>query len=397
MSLLGRPRFQCCAPLVLILLAAGCGSGEPGEEEQGVTAQELSERERVAVLDVVNSASLEELDVAAALDRRAAENIVAHRDGGDALLGSGDDDPFDTIEELDAVKYVGDATLAKLVAYAESLGLLDDEPGRTPAEIAAILAVANDTTFTTLDEAVGLDRRAAENIVAHREGPDATPGTADDDRFDTLEELDAVAYVGESALGKLLSYAQSNGMAGPPCLIISEYLESSAYNDAVELYNCGASPIEQSEMGICLVRNDDLSCSVTAKLDAGMLAPGEVWELCRTNESVSWLPSIRIAENCRQVAPGVMTLSGDDRLLVFHDLDGDGAFGAAHDRPLDAFGVIAERPPSEWWKDIDLRRCNLQPFDGFEGGPFERWDYFVEYQHGMTEHYGVPPSPGACP
>src|SRR5688572_359779 len=57
-------------PIFVTLLAAGCGSGEPREETQGVTAQELTERERIAVLDVVNSASFEELDVEAALDRR---------------------------------------------------------------------------------------------------------------------------------------------------------------------------------------------------------------------------------------------------------------------------------------------------------------------------------------
>jgi hypothetical protein len=92
-----------------------------------------------------------------------------------------------------------------------------------------------------------------------------------------------------------------------------------------------------------------------------------------------------------------MNLSGDDRLLLFHDVDGDGAFVLGTDTALDAFGVIAERPPADWWKNMNLRRCNLAPFDGFGSSDFYRWDYFVEHAHGNTEHYGAAPSGGGCP
>ena len=39
----------------------------------------------------------------------------------------------------------------------------------------------------------GLDRRAAEGIVAHRDGADVVQRSADDDLFDTLTELDGSA------------------------------------------------------------------------------------------------------------------------------------------------------------------------------------------------------------
>lgn len=382
--------------------AGACRDGEPGFGQiEGMSTELLTEAEKDAVLEVVNTASVEELDVDAALDKRAAENIVLHRDGPDALLGTADDDPFDSLGELDAVPHVGPATITRLVAYAQSLGLIEEgEEDLTPTQVAAILGVANTASLEALDVDVGLDKRAAENIVLHRIGPDGLAGTGDDDPFETLAELDGVPYVGESALAKLLTYAETLPPAPAPCLIISEYLESNQNVDAIELFNCGQEPIEQSEVGVCLVRNDDTTCTITNKLSPGVLLPGEVWEICRSTDSVSWLPSIKIAENCRQVMAGVMNYSGDDRLLVFHDVDADGAFGLETDAPLDAFGVIAARPPSDWWKNMNLRRCNLEPFDGFAGseaGDFSRWDYFVQHGAGMTEDYGLPPVGDGCP
>lgn len=57
-----------------------------------------------------------------------------------------------------------------------------------------------DATFAGLRTA----RQAAANLVSHRNGADRTLGTADDDLFDDLNEVDAVAYVGPRALERLL-------------------------------------------------------------------------------------------------------------------------------------------------------------------------------------------------
>ena len=77
------------------------------------------------------------------------------------------------------------------------------------AEAAAVLALVNypGTTADVLDRKVGLDRRAAESIVAHRSGTDGVTPNDDDNLFDDLTELDAVAWVGDTAFGKLRSYA----------------------------------------------------------------------------------------------------------------------------------------------------------------------------------------------
>jgi len=51
---------------------------------------------------------------------RAARNAIAHRDGADGVYGTGDDDPFDDVFELDAVPYVGPVAFSQFVAAVSS-------------------------------------------------------------------------------------------------------------------------------------------------------------------------------------------------------------------------------------------------------------------------------------
>lgn len=51
--------------------------------------------------------------------------------------------------------------------------------------------------------AAGVHERAAGNLTKHRDGADGQFGTADDDLFDTILEVDAVAYVGPLAFKQL--------------------------------------------------------------------------------------------------------------------------------------------------------------------------------------------------
>lgn len=66
------------------------------------------------------------------------------------------------------------------------------------------------TDFVFLDDDVALDRRAASNLIEHRDGPDGIFGTNDDDLFDSIEEVDDVSWVGASALDKLAEFALLN-------------------------------------------------------------------------------------------------------------------------------------------------------------------------------------------
>ncbi|MBW2526369.1 MAG: hypothetical protein JRI23_19470 [Deltaproteobacteria bacterium] len=82
------------------------------------------------------------------------------------------------------------------------------------AEEIAALALVNDcelATFEMLDVDCAIRADAARNIVAHRDGVDQSPRTADDNRFDTQHELLGVDRVGEKTMELLTACAQTQG------------------------------------------------------------------------------------------------------------------------------------------------------------------------------------------
>lgn len=92
---------------------------------------------------------------------------------------------------------------------AASIPYTDDSP-----EGRAILDVANDRDLdvTAYDDVVGLHKKAAENLIEHR---DRDPNTsADDNPFDDLAELWTVSYCKTTCFNKLLDYAKATGVYG---------------------------------------------------------------------------------------------------------------------------------------------------------------------------------------
>ena len=104
-----------------------------------------------------------------------------------------------------------DDTFLAAGGKADGGGITDGSP-----EALGVLKLVNTADFATLDDDVRLDRRAATNIVDHRQGPDGIDGTEDDDLFDDLSELDAVKFVGKRAFARLLAYAEANGFFPEP-------------------------------------------------------------------------------------------------------------------------------------------------------------------------------------
>lgn len=185
---------------------------EGSPEAQGILALLRDQATTVALLDV---------DVA--LDRRAATNLIAHREGADGVPGTADDDAFDSIQEVDAIAYVGATALERLQAYAEAHGFVPsggdllgvfDNVAFTIDEANATLALANSATLAELDISAALDRRAATNIIAARP-------------LGTMQALANVAYVGQSAMLALREYPKTlvpNGLkkVGQECTAHSE-------------------------------------------------------------------------------------------------------------------------------------------------------------------------------
>jgi 1,4-alpha-glucan branching enzyme len=66
------------------------------------------------------------------------------------------------------------------------------------------------STYAALTK-FGLATTAAKNLIAHRDGPDGVYPSADDNTFDNYAEVDAVPYVGSTALSRLNDWASSLG------------------------------------------------------------------------------------------------------------------------------------------------------------------------------------------
>ncbi|MEM6959903.1 MAG: phosphatase domain-containing protein [Myxococcota bacterium] len=193
----------------LLVLAFGCSGDDQavdpidecatcgGAKADGRVPEPGSCEADIAV-DVANEATFDELDVAAGLNRRAAEGIQGLR-------------PFRDLAQLDDVPFVGVAAIEQLIAFGRAEGYsCDEEP---PVDVdppnrddgcegdAAVLWSANEATLEELDVDAGLDARAAANLIAGRP-------------FADVNAVDAVSYVGGAALAKLQAYGVVFGSCG---------------------------------------------------------------------------------------------------------------------------------------------------------------------------------------
>src|SRR5690606_1562591 len=123
------------------------------------------------------------------------------------VFSTADDDPFDTVVEVDDVSWVGPAALDKMLAYAAAQGYVPtggdllgvfDHVAFTVDEAAATLALVNTASYEVLDVDIALDRRAVDAIFAAR-------------KIDSLLELAGLYYVGQSAMLKLREYPKTLG------------------------------------------------------------------------------------------------------------------------------------------------------------------------------------------
>jgi hypothetical protein len=213
-------------PLLLALTAVtGCLADEATSSAEQPLVEGSPEARGILLLLTDGATTFALLDDAVGLDRRAAAHLIAHRDGGDGVPGTADDDGFDTIAEVDAVPYVAASALDKLRAYAVAHGFVSsgddllgvfDNVAFTVDEAAATLALVNAASVGMLDIEVALDGRAASNIIAARPIAD-------------MPKLAAVSYVGHSAMLALREYAKAHtptpggpASIGEPCAAHAE-------------------------------------------------------------------------------------------------------------------------------------------------------------------------------
>jgi hypothetical protein len=163
--------------------------------------------EAVGLLDFLNdpSTNYEVLDIDVALDRRAAGNLISHRDGGDGVYGTSDDDLFSSVREVDAVRWVGPRSIERMVGFADLLGFVPtgtdylgtwDKVDFTVDEADATIDFVNNADEITLDVDLRLNSRAVDSIFEAGE-------------LESVQELSELYYVGKSALTILKNAANA--------------------------------------------------------------------------------------------------------------------------------------------------------------------------------------------
>lgn len=103
-----------------------------------------------------------------------------------------------------------------------------------------------------------IDKRAARAIAKYRAGADTQYGTDDDGRFLTLESLDALSYVGRTALMRLFELAEAAGYFNNASVDCADYLVPSSQNSRGKTYRFTsyASLLELENSKCEMVRGD---------------------------------------------------------------------------------------------------------------------------------------------
>ena len=94
-------------------------------------------------------------------------------------------------------------------------------------------------------------------------------------------------------------------------VFISEYIEGSSYNKAIEVYNGSGASLDLSEYSLSLGRNGGALGSRTFEL-TGTLAAGEVFVICHTSADAS-------IQAVADVADGSLDFNGDDSMALLHN------------------------------------------------------------------------------
>ena len=231
-----------------------------------------------------------------------------------------------------------------------------------------------------LDYAWALTSQPMGSMAALMGADTATPTLTPDVDGDYVLELIVSDGQLDSAPATITLSATTSTSTGT-CLLISEYVEGSSNNKALELYNCDSGPLDLSGVGVCLFSNKVTDCSTDVTL-SGTLAPGEVFGICNSGLDMSLVDP----GDC-DLTSGVTAFNGNDRLLIYSDDDMSGDFSSG-DTTLDALGQSAVEPLGLPWAEMTLRRCDYTSprYDG--AGAFDATLYYTQHAQDDLSDFG---------
>ncbi|QAS53690.1 FN3 associated domain-containing protein [Halobacillus litoralis] len=159
----------------------------------------------------------------------------------------------------------------------------------------------------------------------------------------------------------------------PEDLFISEYVEGSSYNKAVEIYNGTGEEVDLSSYSLELYSNG--SETVSRELDlSGSLADGEVLVIAHSSSGESVL-------NVADVLDSIANFNGDDVLVLTNE-----------DSAIDSIGQIGST--DEFGKDVTLVRQagvisgDTDPSDSFATS--DEWDTYGKDTFEYLGSYAMP-------
>lgn len=150
-------------------------------------------------------------------------------------------------------------------------------------------------------------------------------------------------------------------------VFISEYVEGSSNNKALEIFNAGTAPVALASLTVKLFSNGAATASFSTPLGTtGEIAPGATFVVCHSSAVAG------ILDRC-QLKWATLQHNGDDAL----SLEQDG-------QVVDVFGQIGNRPDATGWGGITTdrtlrRKCGIAQGDAVGSDTFDptvQWDAF---------------------
>ena len=94
--------------------------------------------------------------------------------------------------------------------------------------------------------------------------------------------------------------------------------------------------------------------------------------------------------HCEQFDEQAINFNGDDRIILFQDLDGDQVYTHGQDLALDWIGQLGVPPEDKPWSDLVLLRSNTSKPEPDTDGSLQFDSYTLEQSH---EVFWTVPSP----
>ncbi len=126
-------------------------------------------------------------------------------------------------------------------------------------------------------------------------------------------------------------YGPGSGSGSASALIISQYIEGSSYNKAVELYNGTGSSVNLSDYSLVQYNNGSSSATFTLAL-SGTLASGSTYVIVNSSASSTLLAKANLT-----TSSSVLAFNGNDAIALRHNGSN-----------IDIIGQIGYNPGTEW-------------------------------------------------